>query len=110
MLNNLVLIGRLTDNPFLTETEEGKKLSIINIAVSRSFKNINGEYETDFFDIVLWHGIAQNVCEYLHKGDLIGIKGRLESVTKEDKKGKITRNTRIIAERVTFLSSKKEGE
>lgn len=101
MLNNTVLVGRLVNDPTINELESGTKASIITLAVPRSYKNMNGEYETDFIPVVLWKGIAENTAEYCHKGDMIGIKGRLQ--IKEDK-------IEVIAEKVTFLSSsKKEG-
>lgn len=98
MLNQTVLVGRLVNEPTL-ENNEDKRYSEITIAVTRSFKNMNGEYDTDLIPIMLWEGIAVNTAEYLHKGDLIGIKGRLQ--VKEDK-------VAVVAEKVTFLSSKKE--
>ena len=77
----------------------------MTLAVPRSYKNAEGVYETDFIDCVLWNGVANNVVEYCKKGDLVGIKGRIETRTEEvnEEKKKITE---IIAEKVTFLSSK----
>lgn len=69
------------------------------IAVTRSFKNTDGEYETDFIDVVLYSSIAENTKEYSFKGDLVGVKGRLQN---------IDGSTKIIGEKITFLSSKKE--
>lgn len=73
MLNQTVLVGRLVKNPELSETEKGKKVSKITLAVPRSYKNVNGEYETDFIECVLWSGIAESTVEYCQKGDLIGV-------------------------------------
>jgi single-strand DNA-binding protein len=100
MLNQTVLVGRLTSEVELKELESGKKVANITLAVPRSFKNEQGEYETDFINCVLWEGIADNVVEYCRKGDLLGIKGRLQS--NEDK-------LELIAEKVTFLSTNKEA-
>lgn len=99
MLNQIVLVGRLVSNPQINETENGKKVCNITLAVPRSFKNIDGEYETDFIPIVLFGNISDSACEYCKKGDLIGVKGRIQ--TREDK-------IELIAEKVTFLSTKKE--
>lgn len=96
MLNQVVLVGRLTTNPKL----ENNEASIV-VAVPRSYKNEEGVYETDFLTTTLSGAIATNTCEYCHKGDLIGIKGRLES-----KDNMI----QVVAEKITFLSSKKEEE
>lgn len=103
MLNQTVIVGRLVRDPELRETENGKKVSNITLAIPRSFKNARGEYETDFIDITLWSGIAENTAEYCEKGDLLGVKGRLQSTEIEDK-----RIMELIAEKVTFLSNKKE--
>lgn len=101
MLNQVIVVGRLTDDLKTIETEDGKKQVVLTIAVPRSFKNINGEYDNDFIDCVLWNGIAESTTEYCHKGDLIGIKGRLQKLDKDKK-------MIVIAEKVTFLSSKSE--
>lgn len=102
MLNQVVLVGRLSKEVILEETENEKKVANITLAVPRSFKNEYGEYETDFINCILWNSIAENTSEYCEKGDLVGIKGRLES--KNEK-------VYVIGEKVTFLSSnKKKGE
>ena len=100
MSNTVMLVGRIVNDPTL-ERNEDKKYSLITVAVTRSFKNVEGVYETDFIPVVLWKGIAEQTCEWCKKGDLIGIKGRLQM--EEDK-------IEIIAEKVTFLSSKREEE
>lgn len=95
MLNQIVLVGRITK-----EIEvEGETKAIVTLAVPRSFKNTDGEYETDLIPCVLWNGIATNTKEYCRKGDLVGIKGRVQS----DENGIV-----LVAEKLTFLSSKKE--
>ncbi len=74
MLNQTVLVGRIVRDPELRETESGNKVTNLTLAVPRSYKNSNGEYDTDFIPCVLWRGVAENVTEYCHKGDLIGNK------------------------------------
>lgn len=106
MLNQIVLVGRITREPELKETDNGKKVVNIGLAVPRSFKNIDGEYETDFLNCSLWDGVASNVCEYCHTGDLVGVKGRVASNIYE-KDGQKHYTMDIIAEKVTFLTSKK---
>lgn len=100
MLNQTVLVGRISNDPVIEEMED-RKYCRITLAVPRSYKNENGEYDTDFIPITLWNGIAQNTLEYCKKGDLVGIKGRIQ--VKEN-------DIEIVAEKLTFLSSKKEDE
>ena len=108
MLNQTVIVGRLVKDPELKETDNGSKVTNITLAVPRSFKNSSGEYETDFISCVLWRGIAENTVEYCKKGDLIGIKGRVQSRSFEVEDEKRRYVMEIVAEKVTFLSSKKE--
>ena len=108
MLNQTVLVGRLTSDPQINEVEDKKKVNI-TVAVPRPYKNTNGEYDTDYIDCELWNAIATQSAEFLHKGDIVGIKGRIQ--TEEVKSGKTkTYKQIIIAEKVTFLSSKKGEE
>ena len=110
MLNQMVIVGRLTDKPTVKESENGKKYSNVTIAVPRSYKNEEGAYDTDFIDCVLYDGIAGNTAEYCNKGDIVGIKGRVQTHMYE-KDNEKRKSTEIIAEKVTFLSSKsKENE
>lgn len=99
MLNNFALIGRLVSDPKINETEEGKKVATITLAVSRSFKNAEGVYDTDFIPVTLLSSIASNTCEYCRKGDLVGAKGRIQN----------TDNIlEMVAEKITFLATKKD--
>lgn len=106
MLNTVMLVGRLTQDPEIRVTESNKEVVRICVAVNRSFKNPDGIYETDFIDCTLWEGLAKNLSEYCHKGDTIGIRGRIQANYYEKDEQKIKR-LEIIAERVTFLSSSK---
>ena len=98
MMNTTILTGRLVKNPEIIE-EKGAKKSIITLGVSRSFKNSDGVYETDFIPCTLFNFVADSTAEYCKKGDVIGVKGRLQSTEN---------GIEIIAEKITFLSSKKE--
>ncbi len=100
MLNQVVIVGRMTENPTI---KEGETKTIMNLAVNRSFKNADGIYETDLVPCILWEGIATNVMEYCHKGDVVGVRGRLESVVDPETN---TSRLQVIAEKVSFLSSK----
>ena len=106
MLNQAVLVGRIVQDPELKETETGK-VSNITLAVPRSFKNSNGEYDTDFISCVLWKGVAESTVEYCKKGDLVGIKGRIQTRNVEFEDKTHRQFVEVIAEKVTFLSSKK---
>ena len=107
MLNQVVLVGRLVRDPELRKTDTNKSVTSITLAIPRSFKNANGEYETDFIDCQLWEQTAKATCEYTNKGDIVGVKGRIQSRVVEENNNK-KYLTEIIAEKVTFLSSKKE--
>lgn len=109
MLNQVVLVGRLTTDPEAIEIEGGHKKSLFNVAVPRSYKNAKGEYETDFIRCVLWDAIATSTAEYCKKGDIVGIKGRIQ-VSQYEEDGKKKTLTEVVAEKVTFLSSKKQEE
>ena len=109
MLNQTVIVGRIVKDPELKESDSGKKVTNITLAVPRSFKNMNGEYETDYIPCVLWKGVAESTTQYCKKGDLVGIKGRIQSrsyETEEEKRYVVE----LIAEKVTFLTSKNKEE
>jgi len=109
MLNQVVLVGRLVRDPELKVSENKKKFTTITLAVPRSYKNQNSEYDTDFIDCRLWSVVADNANEFCKKGDLLGVKGRIETrvyETEEEKKYIME----IIAEKITFLSNKKNSE
>ena len=102
MLNQAVLVGRLVKDPELHETESGNKVT--------SIKNVNGEYDTDFISCVLWKGVAENTATYVKKGDLVGVKGHLQTRNMEFD-NEVKRNiTEVVAEKVTFLSSNRNKE
>lgn len=105
MLNQVVLVGRLKEE---VKPKNKKDFTIITLGVPRSFKNEKGEYETDFIDIKINGSIADNVKEYCKVGDILGAKGRIQTtiLSKDNKDIKVTE---IVAEKVTFLSSKSES-
>lgn len=109
MLNQVVLVGRIASEVKVEETESGKKSAKMTIGVPRSFKNMDGEYETDFVDITLFDSIATNTTEYCRKGDIVGVKGRIQSTEIEKFHSKM-KVLEVIAERITFLSSKSDKE
>ena len=104
MLNQVVLVGRLTDDPKVEESENCTKYSTIVLAVQRTFKNSEGIYEADFIRCRLWNAIANSTSEYCHKGDIVGIKGRIQVSNYDDEDGNKKYMTEVIAEKVTFLT------
>ncbi len=111
MLNQIILVGRLTRDVVVNKSDNGTKVATISLAIPRSFKNSEGSYDTDFIDCVAFESIAENTSEYCSKGDIVGVKGRVQSriIEKEDKRENVVE---IIAEKVTFLSNhtKEENE
>lgn len=107
MLNQTILVGRLVRDPELYETENGNKMTNITLAVPRSYKNVDGEYETDFVNCILWRGVAENAAEYCKKGDLLGVKGHLQTRTIQLDEENKRHVMEVVAEKVTYLSSKK---
>ena len=110
MFNTVILVGRLVRDPELQLTDTGKKRSYITLAVSRGYKNQNGEYETDFLDCTLWTGIAENTAEYCKSGDVVGVKGKLQTWILENDDGTKQKKMEIVAERVTFLANARNKE
>lgn len=105
MINQIMLVGRLVKTPDLFITESGKKGSFITLAVGRPYKNQNGEYDTDFIDCTLWTGVAESTAEYCKTGDVIGIRGRIQTRIIENENGLKEKVMEIVADKVTFLSS-----
>ena len=111
MLNQLVLVGRLVKKPELRESENKIKYAYMTLAVPRSFKNTDGKYDTDFIDCILWDSVATNTYEYCDKGDIVGIRGRLQTRVVENEKEKHNQKVlEVVCEKITFLTTKKSGE
>lgn len=104
MLNQVVLVGRIVRTPELRVTETGKKTATVTLAVPRNYKNMEGEYDTDFLDCTLWTNVAENTTEYCQTGDMVGVKGRIQTRVIENEDGTRKKKTEIIAEKVTFLA------
>lgn len=106
MMNNFFGVGRLVADPEVKESENGKKYSNFTIAVQRSYKNADGVYDADFLDVVAFGPMAETTSEYCKKGDIIGIKGRVETSSYENEDGEKKKSTQIVADRISFISSK----
>ena len=109
MLNQVVLVGRLVKNVKVYKADSGKKVTTVTLAIPRSFKNVEGTYDTDFIDCVAFDVTAENTASYCTKGDIVGVKGRVQSRVVE-KDGKKEYLMDVVAEKVTFLSSKRKED
>ena len=109
MLNQVVLVWRLTRDIVVNKSDKGIKVATISLAIPRSFKNSEGLYDTDFVDCVAFDSIASNTSEYCKKGAIVGVKGRVQSRTIENE-GKKENIMDIICEKITFLSSHTKEE
>ena len=109
MLNQVVLVGRLARDLEVKKLDSGKEIANITLAVPRAYKNEEGVYETDFIDCTLWNSVAKNTAEYCKKGDVIGVKGTIKTEEYEVD-GETKKKTSVQAEKITFLSSKKEKD
>jgi single-strand DNA-binding protein len=103
LLNKVVLIGRLTDDPELRYTPNGTAVCNFTLAVERNFRNRDGDYDTDFIDIVVWRNQAENCANYLSKGRLVAVEGRLQIRSYETNEGQRRRVAEVVANNVQFL-------
>jgi single-strand DNA-binding protein len=111
MLNQVVLIGRLTRDPELKYTPgNGIPVATFTLACDRPFTNQEGEREADFINIVTWRKLAENCANYLQKGSLAAVTGRLQIRSYEDSEGVKRKVAEVVADNVRFLDSKKKGE
>lgn len=109
MNNTVILVGRLYKDIELRTTQSGMKTCYLPLAITRNYKNAEGKYETDFVNCICFKQIAEMCSNYLKKGDLIGIKGMIQSRSYE-KDGKKIYATDIVVEKLTFLSTTKKEE
>lgn len=103
MLNTVVLIGRLTRDPELRYTQSGKAVATVRLAVDRGTTNPQGERETDFIDVVVWDKQAETVANYLQKGRLVAVQGRLQIRQYETQEGQKREKAEVVANTVRFL-------
>lgn len=110
MINRAVIVGRLTRDPDLRYTPSGVAVSNFTLACNRPFKNQQGEQEADFIQCVAWRKQAENIANYMKKGSLVGIDGRIQTRTFEDKDGKTIYVTEVLAENIQFLESRSNNQ
>lgn len=106
MLNRAILIGRLTKDPELRYTPNGVAVASFTLAVDRSWLNQQGEKETDFIPIVVWRKQAENCANYIGKGSLVAVEGRIQVRTYDTKEGQRRWVTEIVADNVRFLDKR----
>ncbi|MBD1371992.1 single-stranded DNA-binding protein [Hazenella sp. IB182357] len=108
MLNRIILIGRLTRDPELRYTSNGIAVARFALAVNRNYSNQQGERAVDFIDVVTWRGLAETCANYLKKGRLVGVEGRLQISSYENNEGRKVRNAEVVADNVQFLESMRD--
>ena len=109
-MNRVMLIGRLTAKPELRYTGANLPYCRFSLAVNRTFSNAQGERQTDFINIVVWRKQAENVCNFLNKGSLVSVEGRLQTSTYDDKDGNKRYTMDVVADSVQFLESKNQRQ
>ncbi|CXJ44222.1 single-stranded DNA-binding protein ssb [Staphylococcus aureus] len=110
MLNRVVLVGRLTKNPEYRTTPSGVSVATFTLAVNRTFTNAQGEREADFINCVVFRRQADNVNNYLSKGSLAGVDGRLQSRNYENQEGRRVFVTEVVCDSVQFLEPKNTND
>jgi len=109
MLNRVILIGRLTKDPDMRYSPSGVACTTFTLAVDRTFKNENGEREADFIPIVVWRKLAENCAEYLRKGRLCAVEGRIQVRHYDNNEGRRVYVTEVVADNVRFLERAQEN-
>lgn len=109
MINRVVLVGRLTKDPELKYTQSGIAVTRFTLAVNRTYTNQQGQREADFINCVTWRRQAENTANYLRKGNLAGIEGRIQTSNFEGKDGNRVFMTEVVVDSVQFLESRNTG-
>lgn len=109
-MNRVELVGRLTVKPELRYTGSNLPYARFSVAINRAFNNAQGERETDFINIIVWRKQAENVCNFLDKGSLVSIEGRLQTGIYTDKDGNKRYSIDVVADAVQFLDKRSNNE
>ncbi len=109
MYNRIILIGRLTRDPELRYVPSGQPVASFTLAVDRPFQNQQGNRETDFIDVVAWRKTAEQVSQYLSKGRMVAVEGRLQIRSYETQDGQKRKVAEVVADGVRFLDRAKPG-
>lgn len=108
MINSMVLVGRLTKDPELSYTPSGIPMTRFTVAVNRAFSNQQGEREADFINCIAWRKQAENLANFMKKGSLIGIEGRIQTGSFEGQDGKRVYTTDVVADSIQFLEPRSQ--
>lgn len=110
MINNVTLVGRLTKDVELRTTSTGVSYAQFTLAVNRTFKNQNGEYEADFINCRAWRNRAEFISNYARKGTLVGVVGRIETGRYENNQGQMVYTTDVVCDTIQLLESRRSAE
>lgn len=110
MLNNVIIMGRLTRDPELRRTQSGTAVTSFTMAVDRDFKSQSGEKETDFIDVVAWRNTGEFAAKYLAKGRMAAVEGRIQVRDWQDKDGNRRKAVEVVADNVYFADSKRDSK
>ncbi|RHW53699.1 single-stranded DNA-binding protein [Lactobacillus bombicola] len=110
MINRVVLVGRLTRDPELKTTQSGLSVATFTLAVDRQYANAQGERGADFISCVIWRKAAENFCNFTSKGSLVGIDGRIQTRTYDNKEGQKVYVTEVVVDNFSLLESKKDRQ
>lgn len=110
MINRVVLVGRLTRDPELRRTGNGTAVTSFTLAIDNRLKDANGQYTTSFIPCVVWNQQAENCVRFVKKGSLVGIEGRLNQRTYQNKEGNNVQVIEVMCDSVQYLDPKKQEE
>lgn len=110
MINRVVLVGRLTRDPELRTTGSGISVATFTLAVDRQFTNAQGERGADFISCVIWRKSAENFCSFTSKGSLVGVDGRIQTRSYDNKDGQRVYVTEVVVDNFALLESRKDRE
>jgi single-strand DNA-binding protein len=110
MINNVVLVGRLTKDPDLRYTSSGAAVATFTLAVNRNFTNQNGDREADFINCVIWRKPAETMANYARKGTLLGVVGRIQTRSYENQQGQRVYVTEVVCDNFQLLESRSVSE
>lgn len=109
-MQRIILIGNITRDPELSETNSGVAVCRFSIAVNRRRASDDAEQQTDFFNVTVWRGLAETVARYCKKGNKVAVSGQIQIRTYEDREGAKRTSVDVVAEEVEFLSPKSNDE
>lgn len=110
MINNVVLVGRLTKDPELKMTSSNTPFVNFSLAVNRSFTNQAGEREADFINCTIWNRAAENLAKYMRQGSLVGVEGRIQTRNYENEQGQRVYITEVVVNQLQYLETRRDND